>query len=717
MKKSAQPSLSSIKEELLVREITFTHNPDDRYLDAEVLLRLIEAASHPMTMTQKDLESHIDTISTRDIDLTGSEGPLSLVIYNVSNQIVSQCLGQENLHDKTLSLLKALGHHRWDAKVVITLASFVQSFTLFRLISQLKSDNALAAALATFKRIPRAATVLNPRFKAVNKLINTMLKVAKIIIRFEGMSVQHELLDADVLGITKSRIYAATYWIFRSILMCSLQFRYAELDDEQHNSAVRYSDKAVIATWGLHTVGSKLSGLCSGLGEHVDKCQQQIDARLYDKLLSILSKENHGDNQKTLRALFASQNELPVRNSSTGDKCGILELRNKVVMLLISKPNLMPLDKIFLLVQRIHDHPQRKTLEGSYAIVWLPVSSSREWSVEEKCSFEFLSNRLPWFSSRRPWLLNLTVAKYIQREWKFEEEAIMVVLNENGMVSNTNAMDLVWIWGLEAFPFSSSREKEMWEQENWMQDLLVAAGLGAEAVKNQVCICGSADIVWMREFAGMMKKAIKRGGRGRGRGSEVEVIYVGCRKAGEDVKAIIECIEEEELCRSLTLRMVQLFWAKLESIRRRRGRFLVRGEGDDSGSIAAKLAELVEVEENGNWAVVMSRGADVVKLDDDADRLKECCLLQLFPPLWGKKSASSSSSSASSGAEGLLGAVRSALQRRRPPRCCSDHSQASVMPYDHLHEAEAEDEEGMRCGECRRRLDKFVVYKCDGNKE
>lgn len=130
-----------------------------------------------------------------------------------------------------------LGHYRWDAKVVIALASFAHSFTLFRLISQLQSDNALAAALATFKRLPRAISKLEPRFKAMDLLINTMLKVTKFIIRFEGMSLQHDLVDADVFGVTKSKIYSATYWIFRSILLCFLEIadlKSLELDEQVH---------------------------------------------------------------------------------------------------------------------------------------------------------------------------------------------------------------------------------------------------------------------------------------------------------------------------------------------------------------------------------------------------------------------------------------------------------------------------------------------------
>lgn len=49
----------------------------------------------------------------------------------------------------------------------------------------------------------------------------------------------------------------------------------------------------------------------------------------------------------------------------------------------------------------------------------------------------------------------------------------MVVLSTDGVVTNLNAIDMVWLWGAKAFPFSASREKELWEQENRILQLLI----------------------------------------------------------------------------------------------------------------------------------------------------------------------------------------------------------------------------------------------------
>ncbi|PIN26403.1 hypothetical protein CDL12_00838 [Handroanthus impetiginosus] len=209
------------KEDFLIREIVLTHDPDDRGLDSELLLHLVESTF--CSTTENVFGAQFDAIGTNNVDLTGSEEPISLIIYKISNEMLSQCFEDQNLHRKTLALLEMLTHYRWDAKVVLALASFARSFRLFWLILQLQPDNSLAVLLATFKRLPKAVSLLKPKLKALNLLINTMIKLTKIVISFEGMSLQHELVDDKTMDITKSKIYMATYWIFRSILVCSSQ--------------------------------------------------------------------------------------------------------------------------------------------------------------------------------------------------------------------------------------------------------------------------------------------------------------------------------------------------------------------------------------------------------------------------------------------------------------------------------------------------------------
>ena len=146
------------------------------------------------------------------------------------------------------------------------------------------------------------------------------------------------------------------------------------------------------------------------------------------------------------------------------------ELKNNVVILLITRAELLPIEVVLLLFQQIFDQAK---LDGSYEIVWVPIASSDTWTCAEEESFDFLSNILPWFSIRQPWLLNSIVVNFINQEWNFNEEPLMVVLDKQGMVTNSNAVDMTLIWGARAYPFSISRENELWEEQTWNLQLLL----------------------------------------------------------------------------------------------------------------------------------------------------------------------------------------------------------------------------------------------------
>ena len=140
---------------------------------------------------------------------------------------------------------------------------------------------------------------------------------------------------------------------------------------------------------------------------------------------------------------------------------------------MISKPELLPIEEVFLLVQQTYDNPHNKILEESYEIVWIPIPTSNSWTDAEKKSFRILSHSLPWYSIRQPWSLNSALVTFIKQVWNYREDPLMVVLDSQGKVSNLNAIDMIFIWGVKAFPFSDSREKELWQEQNLTIQLLL----------------------------------------------------------------------------------------------------------------------------------------------------------------------------------------------------------------------------------------------------
>nr|XP_027096367.1 protein SIEVE ELEMENT OCCLUSION C-like [Coffea arabica] len=277
--------------------------------------------------------------------------------------------------------------------------------------------------------------------------------------------------------------------------------------------------------------------------------------------------------------------------------------REQVVILLISKPELLPIEKIFLLVHQTYDHPHQEKIGGSYVVLWVPLSSSHGWSHADKISFQFLSGSLPFWSLKQPGLLNSAVVNFIIQEWNFKEEATMVVLDTNGMITNSNAMDMIWIWGAKAFPFSISREKELWEVEKWTLQLMID-GIDPLLTKWQIeegknfCIFGSGNADWIRNFSSKIKEVSNTE-------LQLEVIYVGWRSPTEKLQSILRIIEQENLCTYLTFTKIRFFWLRLESMKS----LTSRQENNDDDDMSKEILGLLEVDDSDDGWVLIGTGS------------------------------------------------------------------------------------------------------------
>ncbi|GMP46133.1 LOW QUALITY PROTEIN: hypothetical protein CsSME_00014407 [Camellia sinensis var. sinensis] len=461
-----------------------------------------------------------------NVKVVGSEKTLGHTIYKVSHRILFNYSMGGNPHKKTKVLFDILGHYKWDAKAVLVLSAFATSYGEFWLIMQLYPCNPLAASIALLKQLPKDLCLLKHLFKVLNVLMKTIVDLIKCIIEFEELPVNHVILDCEAIGTTN--IYMATYWIIRSALICSSQIK----------------DLRAMKNVQVH-VPSLQSG-----HHMLNFVVYFYQTKMHNKLLD-LSKESHIDNQEVLEMLFALKDSLPLKDSSSQAKIALSELKSKVVILLVSRPELLPIEVLLLLV---------------YEIVWVLIPSSDAWTDVEEQNFDFLSNSLPWFSIQRPWLLCSIVVKSIKQAWDFKEKPLMVVLDTQGMVTNLNTIDMALIWVSMAFLFSTSRENELWEEETWNLQLLLDGidPLVAKWVEEDqnLCIYGSNNIDWIREFNAKMRNMTSAG-------LQLKMVYVGKKNSSDDhMKKNLATLYEEKLTSSLTCTKIYFFWLRLESMRR-----------------------------------------------------------------------------------------------------------------------------------------------------
>ncbi|PIA51533.1 hypothetical protein AQUCO_01100412v1 [Aquilegia coerulea] len=629
---------------------------------------------------------------------------LGQIIYTISKEVQCYCSGNRDLHTRTMMLFDMLGSFTWDAKMVIILAAFATNYGELLLIIQLYPQNPLAVLVAMLKQLPNNLSAFRPQLKALGMLVQSMVDATQCIIEFEALRLQHIKIDDKGTFTTKSDLYIAAYWVIRSTLTCSslvtdliannqeqllivLNFSvhiYNDLTRVEFQPNMNLSS-ATIAAWELSSLVFKMRGICGYLRKQVTICHMQIEDKVHQKLLKLF-REPQMDNQELLCTLFALKDDMPLKCSSVQHKLSVSKLLNKVVLLLISKPDILPIEDLIFLVQQTYSLPHHDDLESSYEIVWVPITSSSTWTDTDTEVFYHLSNTLPWYSLREPWLLGSEVVKYIKQVWNFVDEPLMVVLDPRGAVSSPNAISMVFIWGSMAYPFSIFREQQLWDEVNWSLKLILDEIDPLMSMKIEegrtICLYGSDDLDWIREFTRKMKEVISTG-------VQLELVYVGKKKPGKSISYTLAAIAQENLSDYLSLYEIHLFWLRLESIQRSKHQI---GMSTDTDRILKEVESLMSHEGN-SWAL-LGEGLSPDTLLYHGSDILEC--INLFP-VWAQNV----------GRVGFLGAMRSALE---PPHLTKPCCRCNVVPY-----VEGSTEGTVVCEECKRPMEKFVLYQCQGN--
>ncbi|KAE8705503.1 putative Sieve element occlusion e [Hibiscus syriacus] len=623
-----QHSSSYVVDEVLIKKLLLSHDPDRRRLNSEMLLSAVEnimfyatTSEEPVTPCLVSDESDKANLKSNigNIELIESPEPLMHTIYKVAHEMLCKCPGKGDLHTRTMALFDLLGSHRWDAKVALAMAAFATSYGEFSLIMQLRPHIPLAVSVANFKQLPSNMRMLKPQLNALRLLFKTMVDLTKCVIEFEALYIVHVGLNIDNLATMKSKIYVTAYWIIRSTLVCSSQITslMAMKPEQVHvltsnfSYFCRYSNikKAALELLSLEYM---LSNMYRHLRPLVDACCQQREDQLNQKLLNFF-KKSHIDNQEVLRMLSSS------------------------------------IRAVVFLVNQTYDHPHREKVEGSYAIIWVPISSSEVWTNADERWFNFLSNSVPFYSVRKPWSLNSTVINFMKQEWNYRGEAIMVVLDSEGTITSSNALDMVFIWGPRAYPFSLSRENELWDGQQWTiqfitNEILPILTQRVEEGRN-ICLYGSENLDWIKEFNAKMKDI-------KDAGMQLAMIYVEC-------------------------------------MRRSKSRLGNDGSTEPTDHVLVEVLALLHNIDTNGWAVFgKGSSTDVVKVR--GDEIIRCS--NLFRQ-WGDNVARLE----------FIDALRTVLEPPLVEGPC-DHTQ--VVPY-----SEGLRQGNIVCHKCKRLMKKFIVFE------
>lgn len=197
-----------------------------------------------------------------------------------------------------------------------------------------------------------------------------------------------------------------------------------------------------------------------------------------------------------------------------------------------------------------------------------------------------------------------------------------------------------------------------------------------------LCIYGSDDLDWIREFNSRMKEI-------KAAGLHLEVVYIGRKNPRESVRNNMSIVDKVNFYDPLDFTKINFFWLRLESMKRS---ILRVGGTIDTNSILKVVMWLLEMDENyKDWVLIGKENLE------DVIKLQGVLVMEFFDlfPVWGENV----------GKLGLVDAIKTALEPHLLGAPC-DHS--TVVPY-----AEGLVEESVVCPKCKRLIEKFVMYKCD----
>ncbi|KAF8016423.1 hypothetical protein BT93_H1820 [Corymbia citriodora subsp. variegata] len=323
------------------------------------------------------------------------------------------------------SLLDELSSFSWDAKAVLTLLALSVFCTENWRHTQFEASDNLLCLIARLKGKPR--TAVTKAFVDLTYLIKETLEFTKCIVEFGNYSIDS--------GIKSACISDNSYYIIVFVLGCSVLFN-------------------GIISGGNELRDSNLSDFSKQVITIFDLFKEQVEKLLCQKISSGCT-----DIVELMTALFS----LTIYQCSERTTVKVGELKNKSVMLLISDLNLSKDDLATL--SGIYNASTFKS--ENYEIMWVPIVSAHDEAMQKK--FLDMRSRMQWYTCAS--MVSKTAAQFIQEKWQFRQQTKVVVLNKKGEVVNTDAMTMIRLWGLKAFPFTESNGNKLWNTQgiNWLE--------------------------------------------------------------------------------------------------------------------------------------------------------------------------------------------------------------------------------------------------------
>uniref|UniRef100_A0A2N9GZT6 Sieve element occlusion N-terminal domain-containing protein n=1 Tax=Fagus sylvatica TaxID=28930 RepID=A0A2N9GZT6_FAGSY len=471
---SYQPNKSffTLSDQEILTKIYATHVCDNEKLDVESLLIIAENILNRATLafdnallgTQETIEQWEE--KTPKASFSPPLCTLKLISYEMNCKAGPSDENHEIAQETTLSILEKLSSYSWDAKAVLTLASFALEYGEFYVLAQIQPSDQLVNSVRNLKRAPallKHATLQKHQqaFVDLNKVIRATLEVIKCIFELEKLSNY----DTKVLNHIEVDVYWAIITIVASTTQLSCIFSDEDKKQELNHYAVKLNvhppqtqepDSNLQRTKRWTTIMMKYFGL------------MPEETEAYRKLVKLF--QTSMEITEVLTGLIDPTNKMqPLNDWSTKEllHVEIDVLKTKNVLLFISDLDISDAD--ISILRLISDKIGK---EDHYKIVWIPFME--EWTKDQKDKFENSQSNMLWYTGYiARYNLKKASCRFIKEQWHFKGKPLLVVLNSQGQVECENAMHMIRVYGVESFPFTRGAEETLLKEKCWIEFVII----------------------------------------------------------------------------------------------------------------------------------------------------------------------------------------------------------------------------------------------------
>ena len=114
-----------------------------------------------------------------------------------------------------------------------------------------------------------------------------------------------------------------------------------------------------------------------------------------------------------------------------------------------------------------------------------------QWTDELRKKFDIIRSKMPWYSLQ--FFSRIAGFKFIKEDWHSKCKPMLVVISPQGKVENPNALHLIRVWGMKAFPFDKTAEESLSKQMNWIGTIVHDFD---PAIRTWVSDCGKQYHFW-----------------------------------------------------------------------------------------------------------------------------------------------------------------------------------------------------------------------------